>query len=141
MGRYGSSLVLVATQEVREGALIPANVDPCIYLSDVQYCILEVVGCARQYGIYRTFLTNQYLKIDARSTFHHVKMLAAMNLITIKVFFCACSCVCVCMVLKHRVCTCACVCLCVHVCVHDLWSCYVCSVMWYSVCVHDAMGE
>ena len=86
--RYGSGLVMVASQEVREGALIPAEVDPCVDISEVQYCVMEVVGCARHYGVHRGFFTNKYLKIDARSTFHHVKILAALKLITIKVWAC-----------------------------------------------------
>eukprot|EP00731_Ephydatia_muelleri_P002705 Em0001g2705a len=82
--KYGNGLVLVASQEVRERALTPAEMDPMLDLSEVQYCVLEVIGCSREYGILRSYITNHFLRIDARSTFHHVKTLAAMNLVVIR---------------------------------------------------------
>ena len=76
---------MVGSQELRERAIIPHDRDPCIEVTDTQYCLLEMVGCARQHGVIRTAITNRYMKIDARSTFHHAKMLQRAGLITVKV--------------------------------------------------------
>ena len=78
-------MVLVASQERRERALYPENKDSFHEISLVQYCLLEVVGCARHYGIQRTKITKNYLRIDARSTFHHCKVLVTSGLVRIKV--------------------------------------------------------
>lgn len=83
--RYGDTAVLVASQEIRERTLFPENKDFFYELSLVQYCLLEVVGSSRHYGILRTEVTKHYLKIDARSTFHHCKVLESAGLLTIKV--------------------------------------------------------
>lgn len=85
LSRYGDSLVLVGCQEMRERTLFPEDKAPCYDISDIQYCLLEVVGRARHHGILRTTLTSRYLKIDARSTFHHVKILKQAGLISVKV--------------------------------------------------------
>lgn len=75
----------MASQEVRERVLIPKDSDPCIDIPDTQYSLLEVIGCSRQHGIPRPFLTSKYMKIDARSTFFFVKSLQKKGLITIQV--------------------------------------------------------
>lgn len=83
--RYGEDrLVMVATQEVRTKVLCTPSMDPMYSINDVQYCALEVVGRARHEGILRSHLTNKYLKIDPRSTFHHVAILQSIGIITIK---------------------------------------------------------
>ena len=108
--RYGEGrVVLVGSPELRAHALIPADAVPCLSrLSDVQYCVLEVIGEARRHGIFRTLLTNKYLKNDPRSTFHHVKVLKKFGLITTKV--CAISpCPLVCLRI-HALCTHLCSC-------------------------------
>ena len=85
--RYGEGrVVLVGSPEMRARALIPPDTVPCLSrLSDVQYCVLEVIGEARQHGIFRSLLTNKYLKNDPRSTFHHVKILKKFGLVKTKV--------------------------------------------------------
>ena len=75
----------MASQELRERVLTPIGADPCLEISDIQYGLLEVVGCARHHGISRPFVTSKYLKVDARSTFFYVKQLAKKGLITVKV--------------------------------------------------------
>ena len=106
--RYGHSLVLVASQELRERALTPLTQSPSVDIPDVQYGLLEVVGCSRHHGAYRPYITTKYLKIDARSVYHHSKTLRKLGLITLKVMlecigngrhsscFCVCVCVCAC---------------------------------------------
>ena len=81
---YGHSLVLVASQEVRERALVPLTKSPPDDISDIQYCLLEVVGCSRHYGTCRPYITNKYFKIDARSLYHHCKELKKHGLIVVK---------------------------------------------------------
>ena len=71
---------------MREKALIAPDTDPSLSdLSDLQYSLLEVIGSSRHYGIFRTNITKKFLKIDARSTFHHVKILEKAGLIIVKV--------------------------------------------------------
>ena len=82
---YGDTLVLVGSQALRERALIPGDKDPCFDITHTQYCLLEMVGRARHFGLLRTAVSNQYMKIDARSTFHHVKILEQSGLINVKV--------------------------------------------------------
>ena len=75
----------MASQELRERVLVPMGMDPCLEITDVQYGLLEVVGCARHHGISRPFVTSKYLKVDARSTFFYAKQLEKKGLITVKV--------------------------------------------------------
>ena len=75
----------MGSQELRERSLLPRDKDPCIDISDIQYCLLEVVGSSRHHGILRTYVTTKYMKIDARSTFHHCKVLEQAGLVTVKV--------------------------------------------------------
>ena len=75
---------MVAIQEVRTRTLTSLSMDPTFSVNDVQYCALEAVGRARDKGILRSHLTNKYLKIDPRSTFHHVGILQSIGAIVIK---------------------------------------------------------
>lgn len=85
--RYDEDLlVMVAIQEVRIRALACPSMDPMLSINDVQYCVLEVVGMTRDKGILRAHLTNKYLKIDPRSTYHHVAVLQSIGAITIKAY-------------------------------------------------------
>ena len=77
---------MVAVQEVRTKVLSCPSMDPMYSINDVQYCALEAVGRARDEGILRTHLTNKYLKIDPRSTFHHVAILQSTGAIIIKAY-------------------------------------------------------
>ena len=77
---------MVATQEVRVKALGLPSMDPLYSINDVQYCALEIVGRTRHEGILRSHLTNKYLKIDPRSTFHHVGVLQSIGAVVIKAY-------------------------------------------------------
>ena len=84
--RYGAnSIVLVGSPDLRLKSLIPKHLDPSIEFTDILYCLLEVVGQARKWGVSRNTLTKKYFKIDARSTFCFVKQLTAAGLIVVKV--------------------------------------------------------
>lgn len=86
MYRYGERcIVLVGSPSCRKRSLIPSHIDPSLSLSPIKYCILEVIGQSRYHGMYRSNLTNKYMNIDPRSTFHFVKVLAQFGLINIKV--------------------------------------------------------
>ncbi len=78
--------MLVASQELREKALSPSNMEACLsILSDLQYAVLELVGRARRRGVPRPFFGSEYLGIDIRSVFHHVKVLRMSGLVHIQV--------------------------------------------------------
>ena len=84
--RYGADfIVLVGSQSCRERSLIGSHLDPSLLPSDIRYSLLEIVGISRTHGIFRTNITNKYLAIDARSTFHHVKLLVKLELLEVKV--------------------------------------------------------
>ena len=76
----------MGSQELRERSLVAGDHDPCLDITDLQYCLLEVVGSGRHHGVLRPFITTKYMKIDARSTFHHVKKLRQAGLVTVKVY-------------------------------------------------------
>ena len=97
---YGDSVVLVASQEVRERALFPAYKESFHEMSLIQYCILEAIGSSRHIGILRTDLTKQYLRIDPRSTYHHCKVLETAGLLSVTVRYSVCVCVCVCVCVR-----------------------------------------
>ncbi len=85
----------MGSQDLRERALIPSNKDLCLDITHLQYCLLEMIGRARQFGLLRTDISNIYMKIDSRSTFHHVKILEQCGLIIVKVGVCVCMRACV----------------------------------------------
>ena len=80
-----NQIVVVASQSCRERALIQCHIDLVHQLTDICYGLLEIVGKSRHVGIFRVHLTNKYFNIDPRSTFHHVKTLRKLGLITIQV--------------------------------------------------------
>ena len=82
---YGNSLVLVASQELRDRALSPVTQSPAVDINDIQYCLLELAGCSRHCGVSRPVITTKYLKIDARSVYHHTKTLRKLGLIVVRV--------------------------------------------------------
>lgn len=72
---------MVASQEMRSKVLLPDNVDPNVILSDVEYCILEHVAQARNKGRLQRCI-NIFLKIDSRTTFHFLKKMGKIGLVT-----------------------------------------------------------
>jgi hypothetical protein len=86
--KYGERrVVIVGSQSCRERSLISPHVNPShVQLGDWRYGLMEIVGKSRRNGIFRNHLTKTYLKIDARSTFHHVKILQEMGVVNIKVY-------------------------------------------------------
>lgn len=85
--RWGDCLVMVASQELREKALLGLECDPHITLTDIQYCLLEHVGQARYNGRVQKSIGSSFFKMDARSTFHHLKRLRKRHLVTMQVKF------------------------------------------------------
>lgn len=83
--RYGELLVLVASQELRNTWLTPADQDsPLEEYSDIQYGVLELAGACRHLGVPRPFITT-YQQKDARSTFHNVKVLRLAGFVNVQV--------------------------------------------------------
>ena len=81
-------MVIVGSQDFREHALIPNHVaSSAPELSDIQFCLLELLGMCRHNGIFRANATNKYLRIDPRSTFHHVIVLRRTELAVVKVAY------------------------------------------------------
>ena len=76
---------MVASQELREKALLGLDCDPNILLSDMQYCLLEHVGQARYSGRMQKTIGSNFLKIDSRTMFHHLKTLRKVRLVTMQV--------------------------------------------------------
>ena len=85
--RFGDCLVLVASQDLRNTWLTPVDqgTPPMVEnITDIQYCILELVGMARHQGVPRPFITACFQK-DVRSIFHFVKALRLAGFVSIEV--------------------------------------------------------
>ncbi|XP_077271220.1 general transcription factor 3C polypeptide 1 isoform X1 [Temnothorax americanus] len=81
--KYGLSLVIVASQEVRTRALVGNYVSPTLELALVRYCFLERVGRARYHGeVTQGKPGLSALKEDPKSLFYHRKFLLHHKLIT-----------------------------------------------------------
>ncbi|XP_015608744.1 general transcription factor 3C polypeptide 1 [Cephus cinctus] len=80
---YEQTLVIVASQKLRECALMGYNVCPTLELTVMQYCFLERVGRARYHGeVTQGKLSLNSLKEDPKSLFYHRKYLLRHKLIT-----------------------------------------------------------
>ena len=81
--RYGDCLVVVASQKLREAALWGKS-DSLAPVNDRQFCILELIGRARDQGVTQRGV-HSYFKLDPRSCFYDVRMLAKYKFITMQV--------------------------------------------------------
>ncbi|XP_046623037.1 general transcription factor 3C polypeptide 1 isoform X1 [Neodiprion virginianus] len=80
---FGESLVLVASQDIREHALTGNGVCPTLELTVMQYCFLERVGRSRYQGeVTQGKISLASLKEDPKSLFYHRKILLDHKLIT-----------------------------------------------------------
>ncbi|XP_068737049.1 general transcription factor 3C polypeptide 1-like isoform X2 [Montipora capricornis] len=82
--RWGDCLVMVASQELREKALLGPHCDPNMTVIDMQYCLLEHVGQARYNGRMQRAISSNFLKMEAKSLFHYLKGLRLLGLITLQ---------------------------------------------------------
>ena len=83
LNKYGQTLVIVASQTVRQDALMPKSVCPTLELTETQYCFLERVGRARYHGeVTQGKLSLSLLNEDPKSLFYHRKFLLRHKLIT-----------------------------------------------------------
>lgn len=78
---YGSRLVLVASQLLRNKVLLGPEFDFSIKLPETCYCLLEMIGRARKLGRLQSSL-GLYTMLDSRSLFSLVKTLLSLQLIT-----------------------------------------------------------
>lgn len=76
---------MVASQELREKALLGVNCDPNVVILDIQYCLLEHIGQARYKGRMQKAIGSNFVKIESKSVFHHLKKLRQEHLITMQV--------------------------------------------------------
>ena len=76
---------MVASQELREKALFGVNRDPNMSLVDIQYCLLEHIAQSRYNGRLQHVVGSNYLKLESKTIFHHLKRLRKLHLITIQV--------------------------------------------------------
>ena len=76
---------MVASQELREKALFGVNRDPNISIVDIQYCLLEHIAQARYNGRLQNAIGSNYVKIESKTIYHHLKRLKQLCLITIQV--------------------------------------------------------
>ena len=73
---------MIASQELREKALLGPHCDPNMTVIDMQYCLLEHVGQARYIGRMQRAISSNFLKMEAKSLFHYLKGLRLLGLIT-----------------------------------------------------------
>lgn len=67
----------VAKDDVRASILGLSGVD--VEISDIQYCVLELVGQRREQGVLQCDIS-RILSIDPRNTLYHLKRLVTTNL-------------------------------------------------------------
>ncbi|XP_074646266.1 general transcription factor 3C polypeptide 1-like [Tubulanus polymorphus] len=80
--RWGEYLVVVASQEQRNLALMGPDVDPFLKLKDIQYCILERVGRSRWNGELVTGIVSlNVFKQSSKTHYYFRKTLIQHNLI------------------------------------------------------------
>ncbi|XP_014204050.1 general transcription factor 3C polypeptide 1 isoform X2 [Copidosoma floridanum] len=84
--KYGSKLVIVASQGLRERALIDYNVNPTLQLSLLHYCLLERIGRTRYLGDV-TIKKSSSIKEDAKTLFYIRKGLLENGLIRKQVYY------------------------------------------------------
>lgn len=81
--KWGSRLVLVASQCVRSAALMGDDVDPCLEFTAMHYCILERIGRARYHGeVTQGKISLHCTGEDPKSLFYYRKSLLHHKLIT-----------------------------------------------------------
>jgi general transcription factor 3C polypeptide 1 len=78
---YGNTLVLVASQLLRNKVLLGPEFDVSVKIAEASYCLLEIIGRARKLGRLHSTLALQTL-VDSRSLFAQVKTLLKLQLIT-----------------------------------------------------------
>lgn len=82
--RWGESLVIVASQNLRTRALIGWEGDPEINLPDYSYCILERLGRARWQGELQRDLHCAAFKVEAGKIHYHRRVLDKNGLISMQ---------------------------------------------------------
>ncbi|XP_057333470.1 general transcription factor 3C polypeptide 1 [Microplitis mediator] len=86
--KYGSTLVIVGSQEIRHQALIGDCVCPTLEMNVVQYCFLERVGRSRYHGeVTQGKHSLSILNEDPKSLFYYRKLLLKHKLITKQVHY------------------------------------------------------
>lgn len=83
---YGQHFVIVASQELRESALISDTAYPLVELNEMQYCMLERIGRARHYGELSQKKQGPYSNEDPKIMFYLRKALLQHKLITKQMF-------------------------------------------------------
>ena len=78
--KWGDNLFLVASQDYRRATLFGPEQPPDLVVTDIRYTLLEIIGKSRHKGFFQKDFTS--FSLDARSAFHHVKLLAKQGLIT-----------------------------------------------------------
>lgn len=84
--KYGQKLVIVASQNLRENALIDGSVSPIIQLSLPHYCLLERIGRTRKIGDI-SIKKSAHIKEDAKTLFYMRKVLLEQGLIRKQVYY------------------------------------------------------
>ncbi|XP_058798386.1 general transcription factor 3C polypeptide 1 [Phymastichus coffea] len=84
--KYGQKLVIVASQDLRENALIDSTVSPIIQLSLPHYCLLERIGRTRKMGEI-SIKKSAHIKEDAKTLFYMRKVLLEQGLIRKQVYY------------------------------------------------------
>ncbi|KAF5305074.1 hypothetical protein FQA39_LY09336 [Lamprigera yunnana] len=86
--KYGSKLVLVASQKLRKKAIMHCLTDPLIDYTPIQYCLLERVARSRYLGeITQGKISLQTITKDPKVLYYNRKTLSENNLITKQPFY------------------------------------------------------
>ena len=82
--KWGNAVFIVATKELRRRVLFGDGNPPDLKVTPTRYTILEIIGKTRERG----FLQKDFrdFSMDPRTSFHHVKVLINMGLVTKQVY-------------------------------------------------------
>ena len=82
MFRWGDDLRIIAVQDYRRRLLFGSNNPPIIEeVTPVRYITLEIIGKGRWEGFMQADF-QKYYGIDPRTSFHHIKVLVKLHLVT-----------------------------------------------------------
>lgn len=84
--KYGQKLVIVASQSLREYALMGDNINSTTHIPLTHYCFLERIGRARTIGEI-TLKKSSNIKEDAKALFYIRKVLQELGLMRKQVYY------------------------------------------------------
>ena len=78
--KWQGTFFIVGSQDLRRRALFSIETPCDINMTDLRFIFLAIIGRGRHHGFYQVDF--KHYSMDARSTFHHIKILLTLGLVT-----------------------------------------------------------